>query len=275
MQIQKSAPFKLIAILFMAGCIAYMVYGAYELMSQPKSSGDALAKAISDINSPPSFVTESSVVEGPAVKTSGPVEEMTPVVTKPLTASEIAEFKRWNTEHGYIPSEDAAVYKSYSNDVLEDLAKKGDVIALDELGTKFISEGKFSKAQQYFWDAAALGSTTALSSLAIITEPLPIPNETKEMRKELVRHSTLETLAIHKVVELRGDKRLSAASIRAVEAGYKARGGGPLELSPDELKWLDERAQTLYKSLEARRAQLGLEGFNNETPRMITDFINR
>ncbi len=269
MELQKKMRFKFATNLFIAICLAYVAYGIYGQMHRSVIFGDN--KLVDSVISATPIAEKNSV--STTITKSGPANTISAEKSKLFTATEITEFKRWDEDHGYFPEQDEATYKSYSDSVLDDLAKKGDATALQVLGSRFVHEGDIKKAQLYFWDAAAIGSTTALDHLAGLAEPLPTPGETKEMRKVLVRQSTLESLAIYKLAALRGDPRISAVGIRGVETIYRASGEGSLELSLQELQFVDQRSQDLYRDLQARRTELGLDSFNNSTPRMLTDFI--
>ncbi len=256
-------------ILLIAGCLIYATYIIYGIMNQPSTSGDKLAEVI---RASDPIDVKAPTIQNTAIKNNA-AETTSTVVSKPLTLADVAEFQRWSTEHGYIPEEDIAVYKSYSDEMLEDLAKRGDVIALEMLGGKFINQHDYKKAKIYYRDAAALGSTIALDMLAIITETLPVPNETKAQRKELVRLGYLESLALYKVIALRGNQRLADSNIRSVDRSYLIRNKEPLNLKPEELEFINQRAQEIYSDLQARRTELGLGDFNNTTPLMLTDIM--
>ncbi len=270
METPSKKPYTMLAMLFVIIGVAFIVYRQSHL---PLNPSEQFAETIvgNRTNQLPTPVIEPQTQ--PASVNTEPLKVDTlPAVFTSITAADISKMQGWSEEYGYYSAEDGAIYESYSDAILEDLAKKGDIKALDTLGNKFIQKGEMDKAVPYFWEAAALGSTTALDSLAILAEPNPTKGETKEMRKELFRGATLESLALYQVVALRGDENLAKLKTEQVKSSYDFR-YGQLELTPQELQTIVQRKQEIYSQLQARRTELGLNDFNNSVP-AIRKYMN-
>ncbi|RYE55574.1 MAG: hypothetical protein EOP48_09910 [Sphingobacteriales bacterium] len=179
-----------------------------------------------------------------------------------FTMSDWVIAEDWMGQRGYISKKDAGVYQSYSDETLLQLAKQGDLIALDRLTKISFANRNVAAGIGYLNVAARFGSTAALDQLTAFSEPHFSPDESEKTR----RLATMETLAIAKVIELRGDAGLSAVSINSFKKSYERQLGQPLQLSADEDSLVQSRAMAIYSKLESERTKLGLPPFDNTRP---------
>lgn len=182
-----------------------------------------------------------------------------------IFSDETKEIKEWFSSKGYFTTEDSAVYESYSDETLKSLGKQGDLLALDLLISKAVKAGNEKAAKQYITIAAVYGSTTPLGSLAFFTFPGHSNNLTEAGR----RISALETLAVTKVIEIRGDRSLAKSTHTSLFNSYKRIYSSDLVISDDEQKYVDSRAQEIYDQLQKIRHEVGLGDFDNTEPTSI------
>lgn len=154
-------------------------------------------------------------------------------------------------------------YGSYDMESLTKLVDSGDVRAMHVLAKLYMSEQYekeygFKFAEPLYWSAAVHGSTDALAELAIIQDSKRFgqPDDQK-------RGFVIESLALYKAAELRGD-RYGFLSI-----GKSQMKMNNIELSEDEIKYIDQKAHELYRKLSAERASIGLGEFDNSVPETV------
>ena len=245
---------------------ALVIFGTFYLMlCFPKKSPSVNTKSSAD----------SVVGGGPEKKVTQVAENKEEVTdfSKPVLidgkpyyvifSDETKEIKEWFSSKGYFTKEDSAVYESYNDETLKSLGKQGDLLALDLLISR--SAGNEKAVMQYITVGAVYGSTTALDSLTIYTAPKSTNNMTEESR----RPAALETLAVTKVIEMRGDRSLAQSSKVSFLNSYKRRYDTDLKISDDEQKYVDSRAQEIYDQLQKIRHEVGLGDFDNTEPTSI------
>jgi len=185
-----------------------------------------------------------------------------------LTPAETGELKSWVTARGYFSWKDAEIYETYSNQVLDELGKQGDIKALNILTSRMVRSGDMSAAIRYANMNIVLGSTTALDTLTIFTLPPVLEkNATK------IRSAILETLAVAQVMNLRGDRTLANVSMHDTVSTYKIRYEADLTLTDAEQQFVEKRGQELYDAYQQIRRDKGLGDFDNEDPSPVKRFF--
>ncbi len=186
-----------------------------------------------------------------------------------MSPTEMLDLNNWMSNKGYFEKSDIDVYASYSEETLKELAKKGDLVALNVLTTKLVNSGNEKEATFYMNLAAIYGSTTALDNLTIYTSPRYTDNATEEQRRPAV----LETLAVTKLMALRGDRSLSNVSRNSFTKSYKQLYDVDIALSPEEQQFVDYRAQEIYDKFQEIRIAKGLGDFDNSEPSGMKKFF--
>ncbi|HWV15418.1 MAG TPA: hypothetical protein VN030_08285 [Cellvibrio sp.] len=186
-----------------------------------------------------------------------------------LSPSEISRLHGWLGERGYFDQQDTEVYNTYTDNVLQELGKKGDLVALHILTNRAVKAADEKSAKFYMHLAIINGSTVELDGLTIYTRPR-IGNEATEAQR---RPSALETLAVSEVIALRGDKSLSSVSRRSFVNSYKTLYGVDLVLAPEEQAYVAARAQEIYNHYQELRHTNGLGDFDNSEPSGVKKFF--
>jgi len=187
----------------------------------------------------------------------------------PRTATEIAVVKEWLGKAGYDP-EKRIGYRAYSDQILSDLVKNGDTIAMYVMEERAIDAGDISKAKTYAELGIAYGSLRSINSMAIYTEPSfsGFPIETAKAQLK-------ENLAYLELLSIRGDSQSATLkkniNLKLFEQGY----GQENLLNSEDEKWIHARALELYNHYRAERIKLGLGDFDNSTPKEVTDLFGK
>lgn len=174
-----------------------------------------------------------------------------------------AEKKEWEAARGYV--NDADEYGGYSEAILLDLAKNGDVRALTALAQLRYRTHGFDGAANLYYKAATRGSTEALLRLGIIEDTSHYGNAKTETEKKL---SMLRVLAWYRVASLRGDRgpelMMGNAFIRM----------NNIHLSEAENKQIAASAEAIYRRMQDERNKLGLGEFDNSVPDSVKRFFD-
>lgn len=186
-----------------------------------------------------------------------------------LSQAELEELKDWSDARGHFDEWRKQDYEAYSDAILTELGKKGDLVALNLLTDRAVKRGDTAAATFLMNFAVIHGSTTELDNLTIYTRPNP-PNDATE---ELRRPAALETLAVTKVIALRGDKLLSGASERSFVDSYRRLYGIELTITPEEQEIVDQRAQEIYDGYQSLRHRKGLGDFDNSEPSSLKKLL--
>lgn len=208
-----------------------------------------------------------------------PQEHNQPDIAKPftvdrqsyiaLTNNEVSTLKSWMDDRGYLRLSDLKIYEGYSEATLLELAKHGDLKALETLSSRAIDKGDKEKAILYINLGIVHGSTAALERLTLYTTP-NIGNEATEEQR---RPAVLETLAVIKVLSMRGDKYLSTSNYGIFIRNYKRQYNVDLVLEPTEEDFVANRAQEIYDKYQAIRTEMGLGDFDNSEPSGVKKFF--
>ncbi len=186
-----------------------------------------------------------------------------------FSPTEVADLHNWMSDRGYFREQDKEVYKNYSDEVLKELGKRGDILALDILTSRAFKVDDRKSATLYLNLATIYGSTGALDDLMIYTAP----NSTNDATEETRRPAALETLAVSKLIAMRGDRSLSVVAQRGFINSYKNLYGVDLVLTPQEQQLVDNRAQEMYDQLQTIRRAKGLGDFDNSEPSGVKKFF--
>lgn len=178
----------------------------------------------------------------------------------PLTARDWHEIHLWRESRGYISDQDRAIYQTYDQTTLTQLARDGDVIALQELAEQARAQGEARASAGLYQEAAVHGSTYALAQTGNI-----IANDIRAEADESQRREiALYGLAWHRVAVLRGDREVEASHV----SRYMRE--NDLTLEPEEEAQVEQRAQMLYDDLNDRRQSIGLGAFDDSVPPAVS-----
>ncbi len=186
-----------------------------------------------------------------------------------FSSKEYQELEAWLLDRGYDSYSNRGDYESYSDETLSKLAKTGDLKAIGLLIPKYMEKGDKETATRLMNTAVVYGSIVHLDNLTIYSAPDYTNDKTEESR----RPAALETLALTKVMALRGDKSLSEVSANSFIKSYKRKYNTDLTLSEEERKIVDQRAKDIYDDFQQVRRSLGLGDFDNSTPASVNKFF--
>ncbi len=259
------------------GAIAVVgVLGGYYVLSTPKTTPQVTAAQEPLANK---LAQHQVVSENPATQDDSKLDFAKIDSSKPITVNgqsymlfsptEVADLHNWMSDRGYFRSQEMENYETYSDGVLTELGKKGDLRALNILATRAVKNADKKAATFYMNLAVIYGSTTELDGLTIYTAP----NSTNDATEATRRPAALETLAVTKVIELRGDRSLSAVSKRGFVNSYKNLYGVDLVLTQEEQQFIDNRAQEIYDQFQEIRRAKGLGDFENSEPSGVKKFF--
>ena len=185
------------------------------------------------------------------------------------TATEVAIVNEWLSKVGYDPEKKVG-YRAYSDQILSDLVKNGDTIAMSVMEERALNAGDIAKAKTYAELGIAYGSLRSIDSMVIYTEPsfsgFPIETAKTQLKESF---ASLELLSI------RGDAHDAALkrriSLELFEQGY----GKENLLNSEDEKWIRARALELYDHYRTERIKLGLGDFDNSIPKEVTDLFGK
>lgn len=173
-----------------------------------------------------------------------------------------AELEEWKAARGYVTN--ANEYGGYSESILLDLAKNGDVQALITLGELRYRTQGFNGAAPFYLKAAVRGSTDALERIASIEE---ISHYSNAKSPEEKQRYMLKTLAWYKVASLRGDR------LPELFMGNAFIANNAINLSAADNQRVAAIAEDLYKGMQDARNKLGLGDFDNSAPDSVKRYF--
>jgi hypothetical protein len=261
------------------GCVVAMLCaGVYYFLLAPKTTRNVVEPQ-EQVNTVPAPKQLQEAAVEPAEKITAKLDFSKIDPSKPITLDgqsyvllspkEVTSLKNWLGDHGYIREQDQEVYNTYSDDILKDLGKNGDVMALQILTNRAVKNRDKESAVLYMELGVIFGSTTELNALTIYTRP-QYPNDATEEQR---RPSALETLALTQVIAKRGDKSLSAISKSEFIKSYKTLYGVDLVLTEEEDRQVANRAQAIYDQFQELRREKGLGDFDNDEPSGVKKFF--
>jgi len=192
-----------------------------------------------------------------------------PFLQRKRTATEVAIVKEWMSKVGYDPEKKVG-YRAYPDQILSDLVKNGDTIAMSVMEERALNAGDIAKAKIYAELSIAYGSLRSIKSMVIYTEPSfsGFPIETAKTQLK-------ESFAYLELLSIRGDAHEAALTksinLRLFEQGY----GQENSLNSEDEKWISARALELYDHYRTERIKLGLGDFDNSTPKEVTDLFGK
>lgn len=193
------------------------------------------------------------------------VEEAAP---PDFTQTDFNVVRNWMSDRGYIDSNLREIYKSYPFEALVKLASEGDLTAIDLMANMALGKGNIKIGISYLNLAAIYGSTSALDRLTAFSAP-HYPNDKTEAQR---RPSVLETLAIAKSIEYRGDLNLATTSASSFAQSYKRLYQTELNLTSKEATYIERRARNIYDKLQKERIERGLGDFDNSILQSVNNF---
>nr|WP_324258029.1 hypothetical protein [Cellvibrio fontiphilus] len=257
---------SLFSFLFVSACGAFLYFylqGDYTAQNKIE-----ITKKIDSVDK--SLIVSSESTAKTAIEAQA---QLQPTMLKDgyvlISPSELAQLEDWLTSKGYFPETDVDIYDSYSEDSLKELAKNGDLIAMNVLSTRFVGLGNEKEATFYMGLSVIYGSTVALDNLTIYTAPRPPYDNTEQERRPAV----IETLAVIDVIAKRGDIALSRVSHDSFLNSYKRLYGTELKLNEEEIQIIRKRSQAIYDMYNQVRIENGLGEFDNIEPEGAKKFF--
>lgn len=192
------------------------------------------------------------------------VEKSSEDIVWKATPEQIAEVRKWRESRGWYDTsqENQDDYKSYSRDMLEQLAYTGDLKALHLLSKEMLEPEKkvlLSKAIMY-------GSTYAIVAMKYVE--MPAYNLTgqwpadEERKKDVINAAVYPALA-----KMRGEVDDNPEhEFPELEEKYSVR------FTEEDRQLIQKKAEKLYADLENQREQLGLGKFDNTVPPLAQAF---
>ncbi len=180
-------------------------------------------------------------------------------------AYERAAMHDWMNTWGYNKGRENE-YQHYSEETLRQLAEGGDIHAMVEYGYEMMRRpGGMPLGEEWFINAMVHGSLDAFLHMSIFVRRHMEHAETPEQ----MRGHALESLAWYEAAALRGNKELGlTGSTNFIRSN-------DIRLSPQDVQWLQARAQEIYRDLVARRAAAGLDEFDNSVPPVVDAYFER
>lgn len=251
-----SKPFKL--SLFAGGLLAIVVVwyvNTFNLTSNPANQ-TTLTDSIEVHRPVVEQVTAKQTIPESSVDTLAvPAEE------KVQEFATVDEVLSWQAARGWYDTsnETADDYKTYSEEVLKQLADNGDLKALHLLARW----APLDESRALLTKAAIHGSTFALFGLSNRVDTGGELVE-KKIPEDKRRPILIEAAAYIHVAAMRGDlKSAKFQGISSLESIYD------MKLTDQDIEQVKSRAQEIYDSLESERIALGLGKFDNSIPPTI------
>jgi hypothetical protein len=164
------------------------------------------------------------------------------------------EGEEWRAGHGYFSPAEHALYASYTDQAIRELAATGDLLAAEVLFNRYVAAGNWQAARLAAMVGAVHGSTAALGLIAEFHEQLALqlgdryPNKAKKV--------WLSALSALEVGLMRGDPNAYARGIAIIRSEE-------LTLSADDLQAISRAGTSLYQRLSRERNILGLPPFDD------------
>jgi hypothetical protein len=268
------------SIQFTSACcvVAMLCTGIYYFLLVPKATQNLVEPQV-QVNATNTFKQPQEATVKPIEKATEKLDFSKIDSSKPiavdgksymlLSPKEVTGLKNWLGDHGYIAEEDQEVYNTYSDDVLKELGKNGDIMALQLLTNRAIKNRDKESAVLYMELGVIYGSTTELDMLTLYTRP-QYPNDATEEQR---RPAALETLALTQVIAKRGDRSLSELSAKTFLDSYKILYNVDLVLTSEEERFVSERSQTIYDQFQELRREKGLGDFDSDEPSGVKKFF--
>lgn len=209
-------------------------------------------------------ITSASSVEQ-FVREDTKVKEVSTAEDPWHSRANFEEVEQWKVSRGYYSSEDLAMYKTYSQETIEQLAMGGDIKAIYTLVDLKVAAGATQQEViDLYMRAAMLGSTQALDWAGLMaTTDRNMSKFQGSNGDELYKKEMIDALSIYQVALIRGDQEV-------MERVNDAR--SRVELTPEDLKYIEKRGADIYNDLEEQRKSIGLGPFDNSVPPIVKNY---
>lgn len=162
---------------------------------------------------------------------------------------ELDNLRAWDATRGNFSKAELDEYGRLSPNLLEELAKQGDLKAIQTLAVHEEIAGNHERSIELWNLAAVNGSTKALIWLSSVHEGNYIYSRND--------NDAVEALSYLNAAAKRGDL---FSKYRHIDSFYKTNGFNPTE---EQLKIIDSRSDKILKDLQNKRTELGLPEFDN------------
>lgn len=187
-----------------------------------------------------------------ATDTKSPVANIDLNEIQRVADAQIAKYSGWRQSRGRFVTRELGDYLSYNDDTLTTLGKQGDLKALWVLSDRSLHSGDVKRSAHFANIAVVFGSTQGLQELSELVGPIFAPKEYAQARA-----AALESLAVTKVIELRGDLEFAEQTRRGFTNSVY------FNLTSEEKSLVDRRASEIYWKFQAIRTAKGLGDFDN------------
>jgi hypothetical protein len=257
--------FKLSITVLIVVIVTYLWLKPHDNLTPETATVDAEEDSVQPIEKTESLaITSASPVEQ-LVRDETKVKEIATAEDPWHSRANFEEVEKWKVSRGYYSPEDLAMYKTYSQETIEQLAEGGDIKAIYTLVDLKVAAGATQQEViDLYMRAAMLGSTQALDWAGLMAttdrnmSKFQGPNGDELYKKEMV-----DALSIYQVALIRGDREV-------MERINDAR--SQVELTPEDLKYIEKRGAEIYTELEKKRKSIGLGPFDNSVPPIVKNY---
>jgi hypothetical protein len=177
-----------------------------------------------------------------------------------IDENELLIIKEWDRSNGKFSDSELDEYGRLSQNTLEELAKKGDLRAIQTLAVHEAVLGNDERSVELWNWAAVHGSTEALMWLSYGYKGNYISNKADD--------DALNALSYMNAAAKRGDLLTKHVHI---ESFYKTNNFYPTEEQQSDI---DSRSDAILKDLEDKRRVLGLPEFDNDPPPELKKIVD-
>jgi hypothetical protein len=173
---------------------------------------------------------------------------------------ELPSVNSWKKSVGYFSDEELNEYGRMSKNVLEELAKNGDIQAIQTLAGQEVYND-LDRAKELYYQAAVHGSIKAIQALKWF--------KASDYQDDKKPENAMEALAYLQVEVKRGNVIAQHGDIEAFSELYN--------FYPDEeqKKYIANRSNQIMEDLERRRRGLGLPEFDNRPAKEFKELYDR
>lgn len=169
------------------------------------------------------------------------------------------EHKNWLRDHGYL-LEEREVYESYGEETLKELARTGDLTALEVLSDSSDKEVRMSAARE----AAIYGSTGTAIMPIVVDFEIRARQLKKEGKPKEAKNMLLKSFAWQEYAALRGDYTHVKGTVHRLQKGNTV-----MEVKPEDHEKISAMANEIYSDLNEERLSRGLPPFDEDQPKVV------
>ncbi|MBK8187921.1 MAG: hypothetical protein IPK77_12155 [Cellvibrio sp.] len=177
-----------------------------------------------------------------------------------ITENELLNIKEWDRSNGKFSDSELNEYGQLSPNTLEELAKKGDLKAIQTLADHEAILGNTERSLELWNWAAVHGSTEALMRFAYRHGGDYVSSKRSE--------DALDALAYMNAAATRGDLFTKHVHI---DSFYRTNNFYP---TAEQQAYIDSRSNEILKDLEDKRRNLGLPEFDNNPPPELKKIVD-